>query len=55
MVGEIKCACIRLDARDCIQARYSRRCDDCADDTGWGGDECECSCHDEWRQDDDDY
>lgn len=48
-----RCACIRDDARDCIEARYRPRMDDVERHSGWEDclDEvCECRCHDELRE-----
>jgi hypothetical protein len=47
------CACIRWDARECIEARYRRPMDDIERNSGWEDclDEvCECRCHDEIGQ-----
>jgi hypothetical protein len=48
-----RCACPRLDARDCIAVRYGRdlRCMIDGDDGYDDDEECVCSCHDE----DEDY
>jgi hypothetical protein len=48
-----RCACIRWGARDCIEARYRRPMDDIERNSGWEDcldEECECRCHDELRQ-----
>lgn len=45
-----RCACIRWDARECIEARYRRPMDDTERHSGWEDcldDVCECRCHDE--------
>jgi hypothetical protein len=47
-----RCACIRWDPRECIEARYPAPMDDTAR-AGWFDDvneQCECGCHDELRQ-----
>jgi hypothetical protein len=45
---QAKCACRRWDPRECWAARYPRST---PDDLDWAGDdECECHCHDELRQ-----
>ena len=47
---QARCACIRWDARECIEARYRRPMDDIERHSGWEDcldDACECRCHDE--------
>lgn len=47
-----RCACIRWDPRECIEARYHRPMDDIERHGGWEDcldDTCECRCHDEIR------
>ena len=45
--SERRCACVSWNARDCYTTRYKLSTwDDCQDDDG----ECECRCHEEYRQ-----
>ena len=44
------CACIRWGARECYTARHYRPSDDLDEPTWEDDDDCECSCHDELRQ-----
>lgn len=44
----VKCACTRLDAHDCISARYPRPFDEEPPSYGdYDYEECSCSCHDD--------
>lgn len=48
-MNDIKCACIRLDRHDCLQARFSlSRCEST-------NAECGCPCHDDWENDAEDW
>lgn len=50
-----KCACPRLDAKDCMDVRYGKDLAFLLDGDGYEDDDerCECSCH--HRDDDDDW